>query len=118
MISFSAEQAAELTTFREFDEKVTAPLHGFADATDYYEKCSAFPFLGAIQCPTLILHSLDDPFMSPSIVPDASELARAVTLELSEFGGHVGFIQGGLLKPTVWLQQRAADWFRDYLPTK
>ena len=55
--------------------------------------------------------------MSPSVVPDASDLARAVTLELSDFGGHVGFMQGGLLKPTVWLQQRAAEWFSQYLPT-
>jgi len=117
LINVSVEQASQLSSFQEFDEKVTAPLHGFADATDYYEKCSALPFLGAIQCPTLILHSLDDPFMSPTVVPDASDLARAVTLELSDFGGHVGFMQGGLLKLTVWLQQRATEWFRQYLPT-
>ncbi|MDO6474270.1 hydrolase [Alteromonas sp. 1_MG-2023] len=118
LLSLTVEHAGKLASFREFDEKVTAPLHGFKDAQDYYEKCSAYPFLSAIHCPTLIVHSLDDPFMSPSIVPDATALSRNVTLELSEFGGHVGFMQGGFLRPVVWLQQRAVDYFSEFLPVK
>ncbi|MBU2978337.1 hydrolase [Alteromonas sp. C1M14] len=117
-IDLSVEQVKGLRSFRQFDDKVTAPLHGFADAKDYYEKCSAFRFLGAIHCPTLIVHSLDDPFMSPDIVPHAEDLSRAVTLELSEYGGHVGFMLGGVLNPTVWLQQRAIDYFSSYLTEK
>ena len=56
--------------------------------------------------------------MSPSIVPDATALSRNVTLELSEFGGHVGFMQGGFLRPVVWLQQRAVDYFSEFLPVQ
>ena len=115
-IDISMEKVRQLASFRAFDELVTAPLHGYKDAADYYEKCSAFPFLRAIHCPTLILHSLDDPFMSHEVVPQPQDLARAVTLELSEYGGHVGFMQGGVLNPTVWLQQRAVDFFSQYLP--
>ncbi|MEG3765527.1 hydrolase [Alteromonas sp. 14N.309.X.WAT.G.H12] len=118
LIDLNVEQVKKLRTFRQFDDKVTAPLHGFADALDYYEKCSAFRYLGAIHCPTLIIHSLDDPFMSPQIVPQASDLSPRVTLELSEFGGHVGFMQGDIRNPTVWHPQRAIDYFTPYLSAK
>ena len=116
LIDISMEEVKRLNSFKAFDERVTAPLHGFADATDYYEKCSAYPFLSAIRCPTLILHSLDDPFMHPSVVPEEGELARAVTLELSEYGGHVGFMQGNVTAPTIYLQSRAVAFFKSFLP--
>lgn len=117
-IDISMQEVKQLDSFKAFDESVTAPLHGFTDAADYYEKCSAYPFLSAIHCPTLILHSLDDPFMHPSVVPEEKDLARAVTLELSEYGGHVGFVQGNVTAPTIWLQSRAIEFFNAYLPMK
>ena len=94
-----------LTTFRDFDDKVTAPLHGFSGADDYYGSCSSRQFLKAIEKPTLIIHAQDDPFMFPDTVPQERELSPLVTLELSKHGGHVGFIGGGLL-PERWLEQR------------
>lgn len=81
-------------SFREFDGRVVAPLFGFADADDYYTQSSCGQFLSSIARPTLILHALDDPFMTRASVPTADMLSEQVTLELSSRGGHVGFVQG------------------------
>jgi uncharacterized protein len=104
-----------IRTFREFDDKLTAPLHGFKDADDYYRQCSSRYFLKRIHVPTLILHALDDPFMSPASVPQEEELSETVTLELSRNGGHVGFVNGSLLSPNMWLGVRISSHLREYL---
>ncbi|MFC3094084.1 hydrolase [Alteromonas sediminis] len=114
-ITLKESEIDEMRSFKEFDDKVTAPLHGFVDAEDYYEKCSAFHFLSAIHCPTLILHAIDDPFMNHLVIPDEKELARHVTIELSETGGHVGFMQGLPWNTSIWLHQRVIRFFTDYL---
>ena len=116
LIQLTKSDVHEITSFTQFDEKITAPLHGFADAQDYYEKCSAYHFLSAIHCPTLVLHSIDDPFMNHLIVPQEEELARNVTVELSERGGHVGFMQGSVLNPKVWLHDRVKRFVSEALP--
>lgn len=104
-----------IRTFRDFDNHLTAPLHGFKDAEDYYRSCSARYFLKNIKTPTLILHSADDPFMSPASVPEPDELSDAVTLELSRRGGHVGFVNGSLLRPNLWLLERITRHLRQQL---
>ncbi|MCP4128523.1 MAG: hydrolase [Gammaproteobacteria bacterium] len=96
----------QMQTFVEFDDVYTAPIHGFNDATHYYQSCSSRQYLQGIKKPTLIIHSKDDPFMTPGAIPDGHELATEVTLELSPHGGHVGFITGGFLKPSYWLEPR------------
>ena len=116
ILQISQHDIQGIHTFRDFDDKVTAPLHGYQDADDYYEKCSAFYFLKGIHCPTLILHALDDPFMNENVVPGEQELSSAVTLELSEHGGHVGFMQGTPVKPVIWMHERVKRFFADYLP--
>jgi predicted alpha/beta-fold hydrolase len=98
---------AAAQTFFEFDNWVTAPLHGFAGADDYYERASCRPVLGRIRRPTLIVHALDDPFMTPGVVPKAGELSPQIRLEISAGGGHVGFITGALPgRPRYWLEDR------------
>jgi predicted alpha/beta-fold hydrolase len=87
-----------LPSFRSYDDRITAPLHGFAGVDDYYNRSSSRPFLRRITVATLILHARDDPFMFPETCPSTEELGPAVVLELSEHGGHVGFVQG----PTPW----------------
>lgn len=116
LIQLSEKDVDSIENFRQFDDLVTAPLHGFDDALDYYEKCSAFRFLSAIHCPTLILHAIDDPFMNPLVVPTEADLARKVTVELSETGGHVGFMHGNMFNPKVWLHERARQFVAEYLP--
>ncbi len=83
-----------LRSLREFDDRVTAPLHGFAGADDYYARCSARGFLQQIRIPTLILQARDDPFMTPDGLPDPQELSACIDFELTDTGGHVGFVSG------------------------
>ncbi len=107
------QKVAAIQSFRQFDELVTAPIHGFNDAEDYYERCSAIGFLGKIQTPTLILHAKDDPFMNHKVVPSEQDLAPSVRLELSSRGGHVGFMQGTPWAPDIWLHQRVPQFIAD-----
>lgn len=94
-------------TFRRFDDVATAPLHGFRGADDYYRRSSSRQFLRYIDTPTLVLHSRDDPFMTSGVVPAEEELSSAVTLELSDTGGHVGFVGGAVpFRPHYWLEDR------------
>jgi predicted alpha/beta-fold hydrolase len=100
----------KMRTFWDFDGRVTAPLHGFADAHDYYRKSSSRYFLAAITTPTLIIQALDDPFVFPHSLPDAGELPTAVTYELHARGGHVGFVDGSLRQPGYYLERRIPGW--------
>lgn len=106
----------KLRSFRAFDNALTAPLHGFRDADDYYLTCSSRQFLKNIRVPTLILHSRDDPLMTPASVPGEDELSPAVTLELTNNGGHVGFVNGSLLRPNMWLRDRISHYLLQTLP--
>jgi hypothetical protein len=105
----------ELNTFYTFDDHITAPLHGFENADDYYQKCSSRQFLKNIQKPTLIIHAKDDPFMWKHTAPEETELSPAVHLELSESGGHVGFISGKFpWKAEYWLESRIQQWLENH----
>jgi len=84
----------KFSSFWDFDHQIVAPLHGFASAADYYQRCSGLQFLPKIETPTHILISRDDPFLSAASLPRADALSPAVTLEISDYGGHVGFIAG------------------------
>lgn len=102
--------------FHTYDERVTAPLHGFRDAADYYAKSSCRPFLRHIDRPTLLIHALDDPFLPPDAIPVASDLAPAVRLELADRGGHVGFMARRPDKGRhAWLEQRLIDFLLAHL---
>jgi predicted alpha/beta-fold hydrolase len=109
--AFDWQRAMNARTFAEFDDAVTAPLHGFSGKDEYYDRCSSIGYLGDIQRPTLIINSLDDPFMTPDIIPDESQLSDCVTLEVSAHGGHVGFITGGTpWRPKYYLPERITDF--------
>ncbi len=109
--AFDWQRAMDAKTFAEFDDAVTAPLHGFSGKDEYYDRCSSAGYLVEIQRPTLIINSLDDPFMTPDIIPDENQLSDCVTLEVSEHGGHVGFIAGGTpWRPEYYLPKRITDY--------
>jgi predicted alpha/beta-fold hydrolase len=118
LLKVTESQIRQFKSFRDFDEHITAPLHGFEDADDYYDKCSSRNFLKGITTPTLIVHAKDDPFMHESIVPDIDALSPNVCLELSEKGGHVGFMQGTPWRPKIWMQQRANTFFQPFITDK
>ncbi|HEX2548614.1 MAG TPA: hydrolase [Gammaproteobacteria bacterium] len=107
---------SQFQTLREFDNHITAPLHGFKDAEDYYFRCSSRQFLPNIVVPTLLLQAKDDPFMTEDVVPTVNELPPAVQLEVSEYGGHVGFVGGSLpWRPQYWLESRVPQFLQGYL---
>ncbi|MEM7469576.1 MAG: hypothetical protein AAF387_22225 [Pseudomonadota bacterium] len=100
-----------IKTIRKYDDVVTAPLHGFEDADDYYEQSSCRQYLSTIRIPTLIIHSTDDPLVPASAIPSQQELADSVDMECYRRGGHVAFISGGFpLRPRYWLDERIADF--------
>jgi len=105
-----------LHTFYQFDDVITAPMHGFAGVDDYYNQSSSRQYLGGIRVPTLLIHSEDDPFMTQAAIPLGNELPDNVMLELSKGGGHAGFVGGRFpWKPVYWLEQRIIDYLDNYL---
>jgi hypothetical protein len=80
----------------EFDDVFTAPLHGFANADDYYARASAKPQLHRIRVPALVLNALNDPFVPASCLPKPGDVGDRVTLWQPKDGGHVGFPDGHL----------------------
>jgi predicted alpha/beta-fold hydrolase len=110
------ERLDALDTFRQFDDAVTAPLHGFRGVDDYYARASSRQYLRAIETPTLIVHAVDDPFVPADAIPTENELGPGVTLELSLHGGHVGFVAGALpFRARYWLETRICAHLRDHL---
>lgn len=101
--------------FEQFDDAFTAPAHGFESAQDYYRQCSSRQFLKYIRTPTLILHSRDDPFMTSTVIPTPAELSDDIQLELSDHGGHVGFLGSGPLLPRPWLEDRVLEFLTPLL---
>jgi len=107
----SKKQLKMLNTFYLFDDKVTAPLHGFTGVNDYYQQSSGLNYLQHITKPTLVIHAQDDPFMTDDVIPNKDQLSPMVEYELHPFGGHVGFVNGGWpWKPTFYLEQRIMNF--------
>ncbi|MFB3116618.1 MAG: alpha/beta fold hydrolase, partial [Gammaproteobacteria bacterium] len=103
-------------TFRLFDHHITAPIHGFKSSDDYYEQSSSRQYLKHITVPTLLIHSRDDPFMMADAIPNQDDLSNSVTLELSNHGGHVGFISGNTpWNAEYWLEERIPAFLDTYL---
>lgn len=97
---------AELQHIRDFDERVTAPLNGFADADDYYRQCSSERFVASVRVPLLILHAVNDPIIPPDSLPGRGAVPRDAVRDIHDDGGHVGFVMAG---HRDWLEQRIAD---------
>ena len=113
---FRLPDLGKLETIYDFDDRITAPLHGFEGADDYYARASCRQFLDGIRIPTLVVHARDDPFMTPAAIPEAGELAACVELELTEQGGHMGFVGAGPgFLPCFWLKERIPAYLRSQL---
>ena len=82
-----------IKTFRQFDDRYTAPIHGFVDAQDYWRKCSSRPWITAIRIPAVIVNARDDPFLAGGCYPvNECKKNPLVTLVVPRWGGHVGFM--------------------------
>jgi len=105
-------RALEATTMRAFDDAFTAPVHGFAGAQDYYERCSAARFVSTVTVPTLLIQSVDDPLVPGDCLPhEAIAANHALELTRTRRGGHVGFLhRSDGTGRTGWLESRIADF--------
>ena len=113
---YDLSQINKLNTLWEFDDLLTAPLHCFKNVHDYYEKASCHQYLKSVQVPTLLVHALDDPFMVPEVVPQASELSGLIQTAFVPVGGHVGFVSGSFPgKEWSWLSQIVPNFFETNL---
>jgi predicted alpha/beta-fold hydrolase len=110
------DRLLRVRSLRAFDDLGTAPLHGFADSDDYYRRASSKPYLPDIRRPTLLIHSVDDPFLPAGAVP-RREVADNPHLEacFTDAGGHVGFVTGPPWAPTFWAEATAADFLAEQL---
>ena len=109
------EKLSEWRTFREFDENVTARLHGFDGAEDYYRRSSCGPFVARIRVPTLIVQARNDPFLPGTVVPSRGP-SPSVRLEAFPYGGHAGFVTGAVPgRPRYWLDERIPGFFEEVL---
>ena len=109
---FNPGDLNKIKTLREFDEKVTAPLHGFVNADQYYSESSCKQFLKNICVPTLIMNSLDDPFLERNTFPGPKEVSDMVELEFLQNGGHAAFITGSIWKYFSWIETRIPEFFK------
>jgi predicted alpha/beta-fold hydrolase len=102
-------RVARTRSIYEFDDVVTAPIHGFRSAADYYARSSALRYLSAIRLPTLLLSAVDDPFLPPAVLDDVRAVAAttpALEWEFVPRGGHVGFVMGPPWRPFYYAEWR------------
>lgn len=116
---FDSRTLERAATLYDFDDAVTAPVHGFRDAHDYYTRSSSIGFLSAIRRPTLLLSAYDDPFLPPTVLDEVRRIADSNAFLTTEFharGGHVGFISGvSPLSPRYYAEERIFDFLRGQL---
>ncbi len=104
---FDAGVVRAARTFREFDDRVTAPLHGFRDVEHYWSASASGPYLAQVRVPTLLLNARNDPFLpAHALLAAARNASPDVLLEFPESGGHVGFMTGPFPGRHGWLPQR------------
>lgn len=116
MFNIDIQKLDSIRSVREFDEFITAPLHGFKNAEDYYLKSSSRFYLQKIEVPTLVIHSKDDPFMTEALIPSFEEISPMIRLEVYDKGGHVGFVSGwNPLRPQYWLEERIPAFIHEQL---
>lgn len=107
---FDGERLRAARDLYEFDNLFTAPLHGFRNTDDYWQRASAKPHLHAIRIPALLLNALNDPFVPAACLPTAAEAGRWVTLWQPAQGGHVGFPQGRPPGHVFAMPRQVCDW--------
>jgi predicted alpha/beta-fold hydrolase len=106
---YDAARVKAASSLHMFDDVVTAPLHGFRDAEDYWARSSSKPWLRRIAVPTLVLNARNDPFLPSRALPRRDEVSSAVTLDFPDGGGHVGFVHAGR-GGGGWLQRRVLEF--------
>jgi uncharacterized protein len=100
-------------TLVAFDDALTARVHGFADAEDYYAQSSSAAFVSAVRVPLLLLSAEDDPFIPARCIPRIAN--PSVTLEVWPRGGHLGFVEGPPWRPRFYAERRAVEFLAQHV---
>ena len=118
---FDAVALERARTLFDFDDAVTAPVHGFESASDYYQRSSSLRFLSSIRRPTLLLSAYDDPFLPPAVLREAERIADGnphLSVEFHQRGGHVGFVSGyAPWAPRYYAEERVLSFLEASLGT-
>jgi predicted alpha/beta-fold hydrolase len=111
---FDAATLDRAKTIYDFDDAVTAPVHGFVDAHDYYTRSSSIHWIAKIARPTLLLSSVDDPFLPADVLESVRSIAKGnanLSLDFTPRGGHVGFVAGAIpLRPSYYAEWRVCEF--------
>jgi predicted alpha/beta-fold hydrolase len=103
----------KIVTFREYDDRYTAPMQGFKGSQDYYAKAASLQYLHSITTPVLLLNAKDDPFLTPECSPEhIASSNNALFLEMPKHGGHVGFIAFNK-DNEYWDETRAVEFIEE-----
>ncbi len=105
------ERVRAIRSMYDFDDAVTAPLHGFAGTPDYWTRGSSKPWLASVAIPTLVLNARNDPFVPAESLATAREVSAMVVLEQPAGGGHAGFATGPFPGRLGWLSDRLLSFF-------
>jgi predicted alpha/beta-fold hydrolase len=108
---YARKQVRAVSSLYAFDDLVTAPLHGYKGADDYWLRASSKPGLIHVRVPTLLINARNDPFMPGTALPGPDEVSAAVTLDFPDQGGHVGFLEGPFPGTANWMPQRTLGFF-------
>jgi len=108
---FDPDAVRAAANLHQFDNLVTAPLHGYRDADDYWHRASSKPHLRGIRLPTLVINPKNDPFLPARHLPGPADVSAHVELEQPAEGGHVGFVSGPWPGRLDWLPRRLVRFF-------
>lgn len=117
---FDRDALERARSIYDFDDVITAPVHGFADAHDYYSRSSSLGFLERIRLPTMLLSAVDDPFLPSAVLDQVRAIAAknpALELEFPDHGGHVGFVGGRVPWAPRYYAERRVCQFLDVVVT-
>lgn len=110
-LRLTRQELRRLNTFFKFDDRISGPLNGFHDAEDYYARTRSDVLLKHVTVPTLILNARNDPLVPPHLIPHPHHVSKKVTLEITEGGGHLGFVHGRWpWSPRFWLDTRVPEF--------
>ena len=111
------ERALAARTLRDYDDELTAPLHGFSGDEDYYDRADVRHQLPDVRVPTLLAQSRDDPFLPRGALPEAAVAANPhITAAFTDRGGHLGFVEGAFpWRPRFWAERMAASFLAERL---
>jgi predicted alpha/beta-fold hydrolase len=111
---FPLNGVGRVRSIREFDDAVTAPLCGYGNAVNYYERASAMHVVSAIRAPALVITAQDDTMVPYASVRRPELLANpCITFLDPEHGGHCAFISrhsGG--DERFWAECRIVEFCR------